>query len=207
MLLVLHLGLDTGKLIDAAAQAGEFVFHLADRLLRIVELMRGVTAALHEPDAQPDGEHEQPDDGVGPPLDAAAQAAEVVADFVNVQFETGAVVDRVVQVRVGANDLAVGRLQGAQLLGLGLMRVGGKGLVEKHDPDFFAARADVEGFVLRVAATAKTRVRLGRLDAVALADELDDARAGVDAAAQHRAQVALARAEDVLPLGVGIRET
>ena len=57
-----------------------------------------------------------------------------------------------------------------------------------------------------VAHAAKFGVGCGGFCAVALADKLDDTRAGVDAAAEHRAQVAFLRAEDVLPLGLVAEE-
>jgi hypothetical protein len=88
-------------------------------------------------------------------------------------------------VGVGLQATTIARLQFAQFLRLRLVRIDGKGFVNKEAPNFFAALSCVKPFVLRVADAAKLLVRCRRLRAVKLTHELDDALALVDFFPQH----------------------
>src|ERR1700682_4946544 len=101
--------------------------------------------------------------------------------------------------RVRLQTLAISGLERAQFFRLTLAGIDRESLVDKEIPDLLAALARIERLVLRIAHTAKLRVGLGRLGPVAIADDLKHAFALIDLLAQHRAQVAGFRTEDVLP--------
>src|ERR1700722_18165692 len=79
------------------------------------------------------------------------------------------------------------------------MRVARKNVVQKKTPNLLAPLFGVERFVLRVADAAKLPVGRGRLGSVTSANQLHDAIAAVNLLAEHRAQITLLGAEDVLP--------
>jgi hypothetical protein len=64
---------------------------------------------------------------------------------------------------------------------------------------FFALLPGVKRFILGVTDAPELLVGRGRLGSIALADQLHDAFAAVNLLAEHRAQIALFSAEDVLP--------
>ena len=69
---------------------------------------------------------------------------------------------------------------------------------DNDDPGLFALAAGVEELELGVGDAAVVGVHVGRFGAVAVADELDEALAGVDLLAQPLAQLAVAGGEVVL---------
>src|SRR5437588_4654269 len=103
------------------------------------------------------------------------------------------------KMRVDLQNISVSRLQMLEFLRLRLVLVDGKTLVHVKVPDFFPGLSRIESLILRVTHPAEFRIRCGRLRAVTLADELDDAFALVDLGAQHLAQIAAFGSEDVLP--------
>src|SRR5437868_3017344 len=103
------------------------------------------------------------------------------------------------KVRVDLQNISVSRLEMLELLRLRLVLVDGKTLVHVKVPDFFPGLSRIKSLILRVTHPAEFRIRRGRLRAVTLADELDDAFALVDLGAQHLAQIAAFGSENVLP--------
>ena len=75
-------------------------------------------------------------------------------------------------------------------------------LADDDDPGLFALAEGVEELELGVGDAAVVRVHVGRFGAVAVADELDEALAGVDLLPQPLAQFAVAGGEVVLGDGV-----
>src|ERR1043165_5979157 len=102
------------------------------------------------------------------------------------------------EMRVGLQALPVSGLKRTKLCRLSFARVDGESFVDKKIPDFFAAFPGVERFVLGVTNPAELRIGLGRLGAVAVADDLENAFALVDLLAQHPAQVARLRPANIL---------
>src|SRR3954449_1875494 len=103
------------------------------------------------------------------------------------------------EVRVRLETLAVGCLEGAQFFRLSFTGVYRESFVDEKVPDFLAAFPGVKRFVLGVTDTAEFRIGRGRLGAVAVAYDLEDAFALVDLLAQHPAQIARLGAENILP--------
>jgi hypothetical protein len=68
----------------------------------------------------------------------------------------------------------------------------------EEEPGLFFLRPSVKELELSVRDSAIAGIRLGRLRAVALADDLDEALAGVDLVAENLAEVAGLCAEDFL---------
>ena len=58
--------------------------------------------------------------------------------------------------------------------------IDGKFFIDEEVPDFLAALARIKRFVLRVADAAKLRIGRGRLGAIAIADDLEDAFGLID---------------------------
>src|SRR6266404_305463 len=103
------------------------------------------------------------------------------------------------QMGVGLQALAISGLEGAQFRGLSLTGIDREGFIEEEIPNFLAARAGVERFILSVTDPAELRIGLRRFGAIAIADDLEDPFALIDLLAQHRAQVAGLGAENILP--------
>src|ERR1041384_2176208 len=103
------------------------------------------------------------------------------------------------EVGVRLQTLPVSDLERAKLGRLSLARIDRERFVDKKVPDFFAPLPGIERFVLRVTHPAELRIGLGRLGAVAIADDLEDAFALVDLLAQHPAQIAGLSPENILP--------
>jgi hypothetical protein len=103
------------------------------------------------------------------------------------------------EMRIGLHATAVSSLQFAQRLRLRIVRLDWKGFVDKKVPYFFAAFSGVERFELGITDSPVMVVGDGWLSSVTLTHQLDDSFALIDLLAQHRAQVASFRSEDVLP--------
>ena len=73
---------------------------------------------------------------------------------------------------------------------------------DDEQPGLLVLRLRVEEFELGVGAAAKLRVGRIGLGTVGVADDLDEAGAAVEFAAEHVAEVAGLGAKDVLPLGL-----
>lgn len=110
----------------------------------------------------------------------------------------------VVEGGVGLDSLAVGGLEGPLLrrLGLGGICIRGMRGIEQDVADGLALAAGVEGLELGVAALPDLRVRRRRGEALALADELDDAVTGIHMPHEHVGDVAVLHAEDFLEVRV-----
>ncbi len=106
----------------------------------------------------------------------------------------------VVEMAVALDPLAIGLLQGVELRRFVHDGLGGMLGREDEIPDLLPALPRVERFKLRVAHAPELRIRLRRLAAIALADELDDSGGVVHPLAQDAAQVAGLGGRDVLPL-------
>src|SRR3954471_22655792 len=103
------------------------------------------------------------------------------------------------EVRVRLEALAVGCLKGAQFFRLRFTGVDRESFVDEKVPDFLAPFPGAERFVLGVADPAEFRIGRGRLGAVAVTDDLEDAFALVDLLAQHPPQIARLGPENILP--------
>src|ERR1044071_704714 len=103
------------------------------------------------------------------------------------------------EVGVRLQTLPVSDLERAKLGRLSLARIDRERFVDKKIPDFFTPLPGIERFVLRVTDAAELGIRLGRLGAITVADDLEDAFTLVDLLAQHPAQVASLSPKNVLP--------
>jgi hypothetical protein len=95
--------------------------------------------------------------------------------------------------------LAIRSLERAEFLGLPLAFIDREIFVDEEVPNLFAALPGVKRLVLRVAHAAELRIGLGRLGAIAIADNLQNTFALIDLLAKHRAEIACFGAEDFLP--------
>lgn len=100
---------------------------------------------------------------------------------------------------VGLYSVAVKLLEFRQRRRFGFMRVGGKIFINKKVPDLLPALPGVERFVLGVTNSPKFLIKIGRLRAITIADQLHDTFALIDLLPKEAAQVAAFGAEDVLP--------
>ena len=194
-----HLSFDARILNETFAELRHFLAHGHDGDLGFSDALGGFALAVKQPKAEADADDEKDGDGGGPLFYAAPEPGQVAAQFQDAGFECFPAGQRMIEMRVRLQPGAIGGLERAQFLGLVAARVDRESFVDEEIPDLFASRAGVEGFVLGVADAAELRVGLGRLGAVAVADDLEHAFALVDLLAQHFAQVAGLGAEDILP--------
>jgi hypothetical protein len=144
------------------------------------------------------------------------QLGEFIAEEFDLEFEIGVAGGVVVKVAVFLPLVAVGELQGAavSLVGgrLGVRRivrkvearqwgVAGAGVSGEEEPRLFLLLAGVEELELGVGDPTIVSIYRGRLRPIALADDLDEALAGVDLVAQDLAQVAWPGAKGFLKDG------
>ena len=115
----------------------------------------------------------------------------VVSPFVAVGELQGAALSLVAG-RVGVRRIIRGKVEALQ------RRVAGASLASEEEPRLFLLRAGVEELELGVRDPTIVGIHRGRLRTVALADDLDEALAGVDLVAENLAEVAGLCAEDFL---------
>ena len=182
-----------------------------------------ILAVTEPPDAAAnEGEKDKADgkgaeDFVLPELERPPQLGEFIAKAFDLELEVGVAGGGVVKVAIFLQLPAVGELQGAALslvggrLGVrGIVRkvetsqrgVAGTGVSGQEEPRLFLLLAGVEELELGVGDPTIVGIHHGRLPPVALADDLDEALAGVDLVAQDLAKVAWFGAEDFLKDGL-----
>ena len=101
--------------------------------------------------------------------------------------------------RISLQSTAIGRLQGADLVGLSLALIDGKVLVNEQIPDFLPALAGIESFKLRITHPPEGVVHRRRLCSIALTHQLDDPIALINLLPQNFSQIAAFGAENVQP--------
>ena len=214
-------GGDLRPLDDRLLAVGDFLLPGDDLAGAFVGLL------FHPPLCTEDDAGEE-DDGGCEAEDGALPAAEVFAEFfelvvhaLDLEVEGEVALRSVVEVLADFGALAVVTLKLAALglvgggVGAGVageveLRGSGvalAGAVGDEEPSLLAEGASEEELVLGVGAAAKLRIRqrrtgggVGRLCAVALTDDLDEARAVLDFPVEHVTEVAVFGAEDVLAL-------
>jgi hypothetical protein len=173
------------------------------------------------PNAAADEDEEDKDNGEGaedfvlPEIERLPQLGQLIAEALNLEFEVGVASGVVVKVAVVSLFVAVVELQSAALSlvadRIRVRRIIRKGKVEavqrrvacarmasENKPCLFLLLAGVEELELGIRDSAIVSVNRGRLRAVALADDLDEALAGVDLVAENLAEVAGLGAENFL---------
>ena len=185
--------------------------------LHLLQLIAKMPLRQQHATQQDQGGDTQARDDLLPAAEAAPQVGELVLQPLQLQFEHGVVRGAMAQVAVLAQPLPPRFLQCLTLGlvggGIRVVRIAGQveplggqvvraALLGEDDPGFLALALRVEELVLGVGDAAKGRVRLGRLGAVAPADDLDEALAIVDLVAEDLPEVARFGPEDVLPDGV-----
>ena len=151
-----------------------------------------------------------------PEVERLTQLGQFIAEALDLELEVGIAGGGVVKVAVFFPLVAVGELQGTALslvptrIGLrGIVRkvetlqrcVAGTSVASEQEPRLFLLRPGVKEFELGVRDPTIVSVSRGRLRAVALADDLDEALAGVDLVAEDLAKVTGLGAEDFLDDG------
>jgi hypothetical protein len=143
------------------------------------------------------------------------QLSEFIAEALYLELEVGvaggvvikvAVVSpcvAVVELQSAALSLVAGRIRMRRIIRKGKVeavqrRVAGAGVSGEQEPRLFFLRPSVEELELGVRDSAIVGIHRRRLRAVAMADDLDEAIAGVDLVAQDFAEVAGLGAEDFL---------
>ena len=156
------------------------------------------------------------EDFVLPELARPLRLGEFTAKTLDLELEVGVADGGVVKVALFLQSAAVGELQSAapglvgRRLGVrgiarkvetGQRSVAGAGVSCEEEPRLFLLLAGIEELELGVGDPTIIGIHYGRLRPVALADDLDEALAGVDLVAQDLAEVALLGAEDFLKGG------
>src|SRR5271165_2865870 len=178
-------------------------------------------AVTEPPDAAADEDQEDKDNCEGaedlvlPEVERLAQRGQFITEALDLKVQVGVAGGVVVKVAVVSPFVAVSELQSAALSPVAgrirVRRIIRKGKVEavqrrvacarltsENKPGLFLLLAGAEELELGIRDSTIVSVNRGRLRAVALADHLDEALAGVDLVAENLAQVAGLCAEDFL---------
>ena len=186
---------------DIARRGGDGLLHHV-RLNRLLALPGGkVNARADERDERDPREHGQRAQAAL----LALQPLHALAPFPAQLVEHGAqLVDAVLRLR----DAGAGMPEGGGVVPGGGHGIGLRGIVrrmrgvEEDVAHGFPDAAGIQRLELRVAALPELRMRRGRGEAVAPADELDDTIAPVHMPGEHGADIPMLRAEDLLEVRV-----